>query len=351
MIKLNQRQKKIITILLNQGGLQSSFILKELIRIGEDISLVTVKRDLSEMVKIGALLESGSGRYVNYSVSVAGRIFFDVNAHEYCLVDPDKRYGLRQYNFDLIPSLGDDVFYDNELESMESMTAEYKSRTNDLSSTIQKKELERFVIELSWKSSKIEGNTYTLLDTEKLILENKKAEGKTEKEARMILNHKDAFDFIYKNPGNFKQITKKNLDELHTILIEGLGIDAGFRKSMVGITGSIYRPLDNIHQINDAVEILVSTISRTKSPYAKALLALVGISYIQPFADGNKRTARLMADAILLAYGLPPLSYRSTKEDEYREAILVFYELNSIIPIKKIFIGQYEFTVQNYTIV
>jgi len=351
MINLNQRQKKIIAILLRQSGLQSSVILKELTKLGEEISLVTVKRDLSEMVRVGALIEVGSGRYVNYILSTKGRIFFDVDAHEYCSIDPDKRYGLRQYNFDVISSVGDDVFSSEELERIELMTAGYKSKSGALSATIQKKELERFVIELSWKSSKIEGNTYTLLDTEKLIMERKKAEGKTEQEARMILNHKDAFDFIYKKPENFKTITRKNLDELHTILIKDLGIDAGFRKDAVGITGSIYRPLDNIHQINDAVEVLASAISQIKSPYAKALLALIGISYIQPFADGNKRTGRLMADALLLAYGLPPLSYRSTDENDYREATLSFYELNSIIPIKKIFIGQYEFTVQNYKII
>jgi Fic family protein len=87
------------------------------------------------------------------------------------------------------------------------------------------------------------------------------------------------------------------------------------------------------------------------NPYAKALMSLIGISYIQPFGDGNKRTSRFMANAILLAYNLPPLSYRSVDEEEYREAMLSFYELNSIMPIKKIFINQYNFTAQNYTIV
>jgi fido (protein-threonine AMPylation protein) len=351
MIKLNQRQQKIITILLKQNGIQSSIVLDELVKSGEDVSLVTVKRSLSEMINLGVLTTSGSGRYLNYDVSIIGRMFFEVDAHAYCSIDPDKRYGLRQYNFDLFSSIPSDIFTDNELKDLESVTAKYKLRANDLSATIQKKELERFVIELSWKSSKIEGNTYTLLDTEKLLLENKKAVGKTEQETQMILNHKDAFNFIYKNTEQFKTITKKNLEELHAILTKDLGVDEGLRKNMVGITGSIYRPLDNVYQINDAIDALILTISRMPSPYAKAFMALIGISYIQPFGDGNKRTGRLMANAILLAYGFPPLSYRSVEESEYREAILSFYELNSIVPIKKIFIDQYSFTAQNYTIV
>jgi len=351
MIKLNLKQQKIITILLKMGDMQSSLILKELVKSGEGMSLVTVKRALSEMVNLGVLIVNGSGRSVKYGVSAVGRIFFNIDIYAYCSIEPDKRYGLKQYNFDLFPSIPNNIFTDDELSYLESVTAKYKQRTTDFSSTIQRKELERFVIELSWKSSKIEGNTYTLLDTEKLILENKKAAGKTEEETRMILNHKDAFNFIYKNAEQFKVVTRKNLEELHAILTKNLGVDNGLRKVMVGITGSTYKPLDNVYQIGDALEALMATIERIETPHAKALMALLGISYIQPFEDGNKRTGRLMANAILLAYGLPPLSYRSIDEDEYRKATLVFYELNSIIEFKKIFIAQYDFTAQNYTIV
>ncbi len=351
MIKLTPRQQKIAIIILTKGSAQSSEIFEELIKDGEHVSLVTVKRALSEMVGLKFLISNGSGRSINYSISTIGRIFFEINAKEYCFIEPDKRYGLHQYNFELFSSIPNIIFRDEELKHLESMTVEYKARVRDLSPTIQKKELERFVIELSWKSSRIEGNTYTLLDTEKLILENKKADGKTEQETQMILNHKDAFNYIYKNSEQFKIITKKNIDDLHAILINGLDIDTGLRKNMVGITGSIYSPLDNVYQINDALESLIATISKIKSPYAKALISLLGISYIQPFGDGNKRVGRFIANAILLAHDLPPLSYRSVGENDYREAVLVFYELNSIMPFKKIFISQYEFTAKNYTIV
>ena len=86
------------------------------------------------------------------------------------------------------------------------------------------------------------------------------------------------------------------------------------------------------------------------TPYAKAVLALLGISYIQPFEDGNKRTSRLMANALLMAHSCAPLSYRSVEESEYREAMLVFYEINSLLPFKKIFINQYDFAARNYAV-
>jgi Fic family protein len=129
------------------------------------------------------------------------------------------------------------------------------------------------------------------------------------------------------------------LEELHAILVKDLSV-----------VGSAYRPLDNIYQIAEAVEALGRAISKISAPCAKALIVLLGISYVQPFEDGNKRTARLAANAVLLAYGLAPLSYRSVEEDDYREAMLVFYELNSIMPFQKIFIDQYKFATQNYAI-
>ena len=153
-----------------------------------------------------------------------------------------------------------------------------------------------------------------------------------------------------KNAGRFKTLTRKNLEELHAILVKDLTVGLGLRQKPVGVLGSIYRPLDNIHQINEAIDILGRTAAKTTNPCAKALLALLGLSYIQPFEDGNKRTARLFGNALLLAHGLAPLSYRSVEESDYREAMLVFYELNSMLPFKRIFIGQYEFAAKNYAV-
>ncbi len=330
--------------------MQSSDMHDEMVKSGEEVALVTVKRTLSEMAKAGVLTTSGSGRSTSYGISAIGRIFAEVDAHKYCSVEPDKRHGLNGYNFDLLSSLPSDIFTADEMRVLEDATTEYKRRILDLPPAIQKKELERLIIELSWKSSKIEGNTYTLLDTERLILEKKEATGKTREETQMILNHKDAFNFVHESKEQFKTVTRKNLEELHAILIKDLNVSPRLRTRPVGISGSAYRPLDNIHQIEEAVHNLGEAASRMSTPFAKALIALLGISYIQPFDDGNKRTSRLMANGILLAYGLSPLSYRSVDENEYREAILAFYELNTIVPFKKIFITQYDFAAHNYAV-
>lgn len=107
-------------------------------------------------------------------------------------------------------------------------------------------------------------------------------------------------------------------------------------------------PLDNEFQIKEAVESLIHALERLKSPFSQALLALLGLSYIQPFEDGNKHTARLITNAILLAHGCAPVSYRSIDENEYKEAVIAFYELNSLAPFKKLFVEQYDFAARNY---
>lgn len=350
MLQLSQKQQKIVIVLMYGGSLSSSQVHRILVEKNEPVSLVTVKRTLTELVDLKVLNISGAGRSTVYAVSTLGRVFADIDAHDYCAVDPDNRYGMARYNFDLFSEIPTDLFSEIERQVLDSATEEYLRRIHDLPESIRRKELERLIIELSWKSSKIEGNTYSLLDTENLILRNIEAPGKTKDETQMILNHKSAFEYVHRNSERFKTLTKNDIEELHRILVKNLGVGLNLRKRAVGITGSIYRPLDNEFQIDEALHALTQKIGQCKSPYTKALLAVVGISYIQPFEDGNKRTSRLLADAILLAYHLAPLSYRSVSEQAYREAILVFYELNSVVPFKNIFIAQYDFAARNYAV-
>jgi fido (protein-threonine AMPylation protein) len=350
MIEISQKHQKILDLFLRHNLLSSSEVHEYLSKEGEEISLVTVKRELSRMALLGLLIASGRGRSRAYGISIFGRVFSRVDAGSYNAVEPDKRYGLANFNFDLLPLFPLDIFTSSELATLKAATHEYHVRTAHLPQAIAKKEMERLIIELSWKSSKIEGNTYTLLDTEKLILEHKEARGHDKKEASMILNHKDAFTFVHENKKEFRALTHANLEQLHRILMKDLSVNTGLRKKPVGVTGSKYRPLDNVHQIAEAVEALAAATARAKTPYAKALLALLAISYIQPFDDGNKRTARIMANALLLAHDCAPLSYRSVEEKDYREATLVFYEVNSIVPFKNIFVEQYVFAAKNYAV-
>ena len=206
MEKISKNQQEILGIILKKGSLPSSEVRTEIEKAGNEVSLVTIKRALSNMVKGGILAPEGSGRSVRYHITVRGKIFVDIDAKKYCAIEPDKRYGASRYAFDLFPEFPGKIFDDAEQIALDEATKEYGQRTKSASPTTQRKELERLVIELSWKSSRIEGNTYTLLDTEKLILENKEAPGHDKNEARMILNHKNAFYFIWEHREKFKEL-------------------------------------------------------------------------------------------------------------------------------------------------
>ncbi|MGB0931794.1 MAG: Fic family protein, partial [Chitinophagales bacterium] len=210
------------------------------------------------------------------------------------------------------------------------------------------KELERLAIDLSWKSSQIEGNTYSLLETERLLKEKETAQGKAKDEAIMLLNHKDALDFITENPNYVSPLTVSRIEDIHSILIKELGIERNIRIRRVGITGTNYRPLENEYQIREALRDMCDLVNNRESVFEKALLLLVLISYIQAFTDGNKRTARIISNAVLISQDYCPISFRTIDSIEYKKAMLLFYEQNNIVAFKKIFIDQFEFAVKTY---
>ena len=220
--------------------------------------------------------------------------------------------------------------------------------SSKLSKNEYKNELERLAIDLSWKSSQIEGNTYSLLETERLLKDQETAAGKTKNEATMLLNHKAALDFIIEHTDYVDQITVFGIEDIHSILVKDLDIKRNIRSGRVGITGTNYKPLENEFQIKEAVESMCKLINSKKNVFEKALLALVLISYIQPFSDGNKRTARIISNAILMNHHYCPISFRTIDSIEYKKAMLVFYEQTNINPFKKVFIDQFEFAVNTY---
>jgi fido (protein-threonine AMPylation protein) len=344
---LNQRQKEILNM-INIGKKYALSDIKEFFPESGQPSLATLRRDVSQLRDLGYLNHSGKLKSSRYSLTVFGLLHSPIDPHEYCLLDVDKRLGAASFNFFLLRDISSNIFLEKDFEKMDQATKAFKKKSEGASDVVKQKELERFVIELSWKSSKIEGNTYSLLDTERLIKDGVEASGHTKDEAIMVLNHKKAFQYVLEYTRPHKKISPQFIEDVHRVLVDGLGVSFGFRKRQVGITGSSYRPLSVPSQIKEAVEDLCVAISKMKDPYSKALLALIGISYIQPFEDGNKRTARLLANAILISYDCAPLSYRSVDELLYKESTLVFYEKNSIMPMRDIFLNQYLFACEQY---
>ena len=347
MFTITPRQLQI----LDQLKLKSEVAFSELFTVlCSDTSERTLKRDLADLVEAGVLTTQGGGRSLVYILPTNGRFFIPVEAVSYSAHEPDSRPGaLTAYQFDVWDNWPRTLFSNNELVHLQFNTDSYQTRVATQSPDIRSRELERFIIELSWKSSKIEGNTYTLLDTELLLREGIPSKTNTPAETTMILNHKIAFDFVLEQTITTTPLTLSFVEKVHELLMTGLLNDIGLRKSAVGITGSTYRPLDNQFQIGEELKSCISKINNCFGGFDKALTALIGISYIQPFVDGNKRTARLIANALLLGHKLAPLSYRNVDEVLYRASLLSFYEQLSVLPMKKIFIEQYVFASEHYS--
>jgi len=315
-----------------------------------DSSDTTLKRMLSAQISAGNIIVSGQGKATRYSLSKACRIATPIDINTYFLHDQDARQIQSTFNFDLITDILPSVhlFTNEELLQLEALQAQFKQNMSELSPTTYRKEMERLGVDLSWKSSQIEGNTYSLLETERLLRESKTADGKTQEEAVMLLNHKYTLRFLLDNKDYLQELSVRRIEDIQSMLVEGLETEKGLRHRRVGITGTNYRPLDNEFKIREALETSCNIINQRQSVFEKALLALLLISYIQPFADGNKRTSRLVSNGILMAYDHCPLSFRTIDSIDYKKAMLVFYEQNNIVPFKEIFISQYKFAVEEY---
>lgn len=309
-----------------------------------------MKRTLASLIDNGDIIVEGQGRSTRYSISEQAQLLLQYDIDTYFATDIDHRQVQTGFNFELINQILPKVelFTTEELTLLDDLHQQFTNNISSLSETAYKKEIERLGIDLSWKSSQIEGNTYSLLETERLLRDKLTADGKTREEATMLLNHKQALDFIVDNPDFMEQLSLRNIEDLHSLLVKDLGVQHGIRNHRVGITGTTYRPLDNSFQIREAIEDSCNLINRKENVYEKSLLALALLSYIQAFEDGNKRTARLVSNAILIAHNHCPLSFRTVDPIDYKKAMLIFYEQNSIAAFKKIFIDQNIFAVQEY---
>ena len=167
-------------------------------------------------------------------------------------------------------------------------------------------------------------------------------------EAVMLLNHKEAIDFVVANQDYVKPLLLRAIEDIHSILIKEPGVERNIKRRSVGISGTNYRPPDNEFQVKEAMEEMCGLVNLKQNAFEKALLVLLLISYIQPFNDGNKRTARIVSNAILMVNQCCPISFRTVDSLEYKKAMLIFYEQNNISAFKKIFISQFEFAVNTY---
>jgi len=211
--------------------------------------------------------------------------------------------------------------------------------------------LNRLLIDLSWASSHLEGNTYSRLDTRELIEHGQAARGKAAVETQMILNHKTAIELLVENIGTaeFNRYTVMNL---HSALAENLlpnPADEGrIRQHAVDIGKSVYRPLSTPQQIEDALDALLDKANRIRDPFEQSFFMMVHLPYLQPFADINKRTSRLAANLPLFRANLCPLTFLDVPEPAYSRATLGVYEMARVELLRDLYVWAYERSTQEY---
>jgi hypothetical protein len=210
------------------------------------------------------------------------------------------------------------------------------------------------LIDLAWNSSRLEGNTYSLLDTKRLIELGEEAKGRAHLEAQMILNHKDAIEFLVSAADEigFNRYTILNL---HALLANNLLADptaAGrLRYIAVGIERSVFHPLEVPQLIEESFDQILATAAAITDPFEQAFFVMVQLPYLQPFDDVNKRVSRLAANIPLIRGNLSPLSFADVPRQTYTEAVLGVYELNKIDLLKDVFIWAYERSAARYSAV
>lgn len=324
----------------------------------------TLQYRLRQLVESGRLVKEGEGRWTRYRLPGAENKEAepgDVVALPVSEAGAEIRTYLSQP-----PQMRTPAGYDRTfLESYRPNVTRYlsdderahlhkigKVRTNEVpAGTYARQILNRLLIDLAWNSSRLEGNTYSLLDTRRLIEFGEAAEGRAQLEAQMILNHKDAIEFLVGAAEDigFNRYTILNL---HAMLANNLLDDpvaAGrLRHIAVGIEGSAFHPLEVPQLIDGCFDQLLATAAAIDDPFEQAFFVMVQLPYLQPFDDVNKRVSRLAANIPLIRTNLCPLSFTDVPQGTYTEAVLGIYELKQTALLRDVFVWAYERSAARY---
>ena len=347
-------------------GVSAPEILRALAR---PVPLRTLQYRLRHLVTRNRLIMEGEGRWASYRLPDAtakGAAPKDTNepaiplsevglsVRNYVRQTPDARKPVG-YDRKFLDSYRPNVsFYLTERDRAHLASVGRPGIAEQPAGTYAKHILNRLLIDLAWNSSRLEGNTYSLLDTKRLIELGEEAEGRAHLEAQMILNHKDAIEFLVSaaNEIGFNRYTILNL---HALLANNLLADptaAGkLRYIAVGIERSAFHPLEVPQLIEESFDQILATASAIIDPFEQAFFAMVQLPYLQPFDDVNKRASRLAANIPLIKGNFSPLSFADVPRQTYTEAVLGVYELTKIDLLKDVFIWAYERSAARYAAV
>ena len=312
-----------------------------------DASSPTVWRALKRLVDENKLEVFGRGRATGYSLAGAAV----VRAH---LANPYNRRKPASYDKGFIDRyVPDRSFYLGATDRQRLRDAGTPTMEPLPAGTYAQRVLERLLVDLSWASSRMEGNTYSILETERLIRFGEEASGRERREAVMILNHKEAIQYVVDNLDSIA-ITRPDITNIHALLADGLLADPAMagrlRRMPVGITHSSYRPLGDQFEIQEEFAILVEKAAAITDPFEQSFFLLVHIPYLQAFDDINKRTSRVASNIPLLKADLAPMSFLTMDDGEYIDGLIGIYELNNVALLRDAYMDAYIASAENYRV-
>lgn len=357
--------ESIASLLTDQpGGWRIGEILKALESRGQSFNRRTLQRRLSMLNKAGGILITGVGRATRYRPVISSKKSTETPSGIHLSVDAQSvqdRVSLPLsfrkpvgYQRSFIDSYQPNVtWYLSEVERKHLMDKGRRFSINTAAGTFFRQILGRLLIDLSWASSRLEGNTYSLLETERLIAFGEAAPGKAPFETQMVLNHKAAIEFLVEMMGESK-FDHRTIRNLHALLSDNLLGDPAasgrLRAIPVGIAKSVFEPLAIPQLIEELFIRILSTAGAISDPFEQAFFCLVHLPYLQPFEDVNKRVSRLTANIPLIHHNLCPLSFVDVPEDLYINGLLGVYELNRIELLREVFVWSYERSCDRYQV-
>ena len=358
-MKKQQQQIEAILELLQEEGLSIEQIEENL---NFSIERRTLQRRLKELKESNRLLTKGEARSTRYFPKV--KKYEDEASEDLIPLSIEGKKILKLISLSeiqRIPVGYNKQFLENYLPNIDSYLSPKEKEIlleigktqgdNQAAGTYARQILNRLLIDLSWNSSRLEGNTYSLLDTELLIHDGKPADDKSAKETQMILNHKDAIEFLVDESDEigFNRYTILNLHALlSNNLLPNPSASGRLREFGVGITNSVFTPLEIPQLISEYFDLILSKVNQIKDPFEQAFFILVHFPYLQPFDDVNKRVSRLAANIPFNRKNLSPLSFIDVPENYYIKGMLAVYELNRTDLLKDVFIWAYERSAMRY---
>lgn len=313
--------------------------------VAPDISKPTIWRALKKLVDENKLEITGKGRATGYYLAGSAVV------REF-LKTPYNRRKPVSYNRSFLDLyIPNKTYYLSEDIRQQLKEAGKPSPPSLPAGTYARRILEKLLVDLSWASSRMEGNTYDILETERLIRFGQEAEGKDRKEAVMILNHKEAIQYIVDNLDSIN-IDRRDIFNIHALLSDGLlanpAMAGRLRRMPVGITHSNYTPPGDEFEIEENFNILIQKAAVIIDPFEQSFFLLVHIPYLQSFDDVNKRTSRITSNVPLLKADLAPMSFVTMNDRDYIDGLTGIYELNNISLLREAYIDAYIASSENY---